>query len=106
MTRVLFVAPDGSEREAMAEDGHSLMETALRHGIDAISADCGGGCSCATCHVLVDPVWVDRLAPMNETESLMLEFVEDRQDNSRLSCQIELHPLLEGLRVILPSGGG
>ena len=102
MTRIIFVNSDGSEHEVVAEDGHSLMETALRYGIDAISADCGGGCSCATCHVLIDPAWVDRLVPMNETESLMLEFVEDRQGNSRLSCQVDLHPFLEGLRVMLP----
>lgn len=103
MARVIFVEPDGNERSVEAEVGHSLMETALRHGIDAIRADCGGGCSCATCHVHVHPAWRDRLPPLNETEGLMLEFVDGRDEFSRLSCQIDVSAELDGLTVNLPA---
>lgn len=103
MARVIFVGPDGVEHDVDAEDGHSLMEAAVRSGIDAIRADCGGGCACATCHVHVDEAWVDRVAAASETEALMLEFVTDRRMNSRLSCQIDMGPFLDGLRVALPA---
>ncbi|QNO28344.1 2Fe-2S iron-sulfur cluster binding domain-containing protein [Sphingopyxis sp. OPL5] len=101
MVRVIFVEPDGTERNIEAEVGHSLMEAALRHGIDAIRADCGGGCSCATCHVHVDPPWRNRLPSLGETEDLMLEFVEGRDEHSRLSCQIDVSAELDGLTVKL-----
>lgn len=102
MARIIFVANDGSERIVDAEEGHSLMEAALRYGIDAIRADCGGGCSCATCHVHVDPDWAGRVPPMGETEGLMLEFVEGRDQYSRLSCQIDVSVQLDGLKVLVP----
>ena len=101
MVKVIFVEPDGTERNVEAEVGHSLMEAALRSGIDAIRADCGGGCSCATCHVHVDPAWHDRVPSSGETENLMLEFVEGRDAYSRLACQIDLSAELDGLTVRL-----
>lgn len=102
MVRVIFVDPGGEEREVEADAGLSLMEAALQNGIDAIRADCGGACSCATCHVHVAPEWGDRLPLLSETENLMLEFVAGRDQYSRLSCQIDVTSDLDGLTVKLP----
>jgi 2Fe-2S ferredoxin len=76
------------------------MEVARSHGVKGILADCGGACACATCHVYVDPEWLDAVGPPDDIEAEMLDMVSDVQrDNSRLSCQIKLKPELDGLKV-------
>ena len=83
--------------------GQSLMQAAVAANVEAIAADCGGMLTCATCHVYVREPFASRLPPPSEDELGMLEFVAaPRQPNSRLSCQIELTPALEGLTVDLP----
>lgn len=98
---VTFVEASGAEKPiGDAAAGQSLMEVARANGIEGITADCGGGCACATCHVYVDPEWLDRVGPPDDIENDMLDMVSDvRRENSRLSCQIRLVPELEGLRV-------
>lgn len=84
--------------------GKSLMKEAVSGGVEAIAADCGGSMSCATCHVMVDLVWRDRLPPPDKDELAMLDMTaEPREAGSRLSCQIVLTPGLDGLRVRLPA---
>lgn len=83
--------------------GHSLMEGAVNNDIAGILADCGGACSCATCHVLVDPAWVDVLPPREAMEEDMLEFAVEPGPTSRLSCQITITDALDGLIVTLPA---
>ena len=78
------------------------MEGAVKNNIPGIDADCGGACACATCHVYVDPAWVERLGRPNPMESSMLDFAENREANSRLSCQIKVNDELDGLIVRLP----
>jgi len=73
------------------------MEAAVDNDVAGIVAECGGACSCATCHVYVDPAWTAKLAPPDAQERGMLECVLDRRDTSRLSCQIVLTPALDGL---------
>ena len=91
---------DGVEHEVEARTGLKLMEN-LRELDYGVAAICGGMCSCATCHVYVDPAWVDRLpAPMSDERELLTELGHHR-DNSRLSCQIEFTPELAGLRVTI-----
>jgi 2Fe-2S ferredoxin len=78
------------------------METAIDNDIDGIIAECGGACSCATCHVYVDPAWQDKLPPPEPIEDGMLDCVLDRQPNSRLSCQIRLRDEIDGITVTVP----
>ncbi|MBN1239245.1 MAG: 2Fe-2S iron-sulfur cluster binding domain-containing protein [Gammaproteobacteria bacterium] len=102
MTRVTYIEPDGTQREVEASPGTTVMEAAVDNGIEGIVAECGGACSCATCHVYVDPEWADRLTPPDAQEDGMLDCVVDRQPNSRLSCQIQLNDELDGLLVRVP----
>jgi len=102
MTRVTYIEPDGTPREIDASPGTTVMEAAIDNNVEGIVAECGGACSCATCHVYVDPEWVDRLSPPDPQEDGMLDCVIDRQPNSRLSCQIQLRDELDGLLVRVP----
>lgn len=102
MPKVTFIQADGSTREVEGLAGDSVMETAIDNDVDGIIAECGGACSCATCHVYVDEAWLDRLPPPDPLEDGMLECVLERQPNSRLSCQIRLNDELDGIRVRVP----
>jgi len=102
MPRITFIEHNGTERTVEAENGLSVMETAIDNGVPGIDADCGGGCSCATCHVFVDPAWLAKVGPTNDNEDAMLSVSNDRQENSRLSCQIKLTDELDGLIVTTP----
>jgi len=99
--RVVFVERDGAEVVVEnAATGVSLMETAKASGVDGILGECGGGCACATCHVYVEPGWLDRLGARDELEEMTLDGVAHiLRDNSRLSCQIILSDEMDGLRV-------
>lgn len=102
MPNVTFVLPNGERTTVRAEAGFTVMGVALRQGIDGIEAECGGCLSCATCHVVVDEAWSDKLRPIDEIEDEMLEMVPDRQPASRLSCQIKLTDALDGITVHVP----
>ena len=99
MPKLIVVTRAGEERELDGETGLSVMEVIRDGGIDEILALCGGNCSCATCHVHVDPAFADRLKPMSEDENDLLDSTSDRDATSRLSCQIQFGPALDGLRV-------
>lgn len=102
MVNVTFIEHDGSEHIVAAKAGDSLMQAAVSNGVPGIDADCGGSCSCATCHVYVQENWLGRVGTINPTEEAMLSLSTDRQDNSRLSCQIKLSEDLDGLVVTTP----
>lgn len=102
MTKIIFVDYLGNEQVVDATIGESVMETAIKNGVDGIDADCGGACSCATCHIYMDPDYSDRAGEPSEMEASMLEFAENVKSNSRLSCQIEVTPVLDGLKVVTP----
>ena len=98
---VTFVEDGGAVRriENVAPN-QSLMEVGRANGVEGILADCGGACACATCHVYVDPDWLDRVGTPDAIEAEMLDMVSDlHRANSRLSCQIRLGPDLDGLKV-------
>jgi ferredoxin, 2Fe-2S len=100
MPLLRVVDRDGVEHEVEARAGLKIMET-LRELDYGVAAICGGMCSCATCHVYIDPEWVDRVpAPMSDERELLSELAHTRE-NSRLSCQIEVTPALAGLRVTI-----
>jgi 2Fe-2S ferredoxin len=100
---VHLIAADGTRRTIDARVGWSLMRAAVDAGEEGIAADCGGCLNCATCHVIVDAAWAERLAAPSADETAMLEMTAaPRQSNSRLSCQIALDESLSGLVVQLP----
>lgn len=90
---------EGQEIDVEAAEGVSVMEAIRDAGIDEMLALCGGCCSCATCHIQVDPAFVDRLPPMSEDENDLLDSSEHRTENSRLSCQIIYTADIDGLKV-------
>jgi 2Fe-2S ferredoxin len=102
MPRILFKQPGGARREIDAPPGITLMEAARQGGVDGIVAQCGGACACATCHVYIDPPWLERLPPPEDMEQGMLESAWEPRRNSRLSCQIHLTAELDGLEVTVP----
>lgn len=99
MPRLIVTTREGEEREIVGKAGLSVMETLRDGGVDEILALCGGCCSCATCHVHVDPAFMTKLPPMDEDENDLLDSSSDRDETSRLSCQIEFTDALDGLRV-------
>ncbi|MET4635058.1 MULTISPECIES: 2Fe-2S iron-sulfur cluster-binding protein [Kaistia] len=93
----------GVEHELEALEGWRVMEV-IRDWNVGIKAECGGACACATCHVYVDPEWVDRLIPMSDEEEERLDDAMAVKSNSRLSCQLLMSDELDGLRVRLAPG--
>lgn len=102
MLNILFIEHDGTEHSVEVKPGGSVMLAAVTNGVPGIDADCGGSCSCATCHVYVKEEWLDKLAAASPTEEAMLSLSGDRQANSRLSCQIPVSEELDGLVVTTP----
>jgi len=94
---------DGREHKLEALNGWRVMEVIRDWGL-SIKAECGGACACATCHVYVDPEWVERLAPPSDEEIDMLDGAFFVEPNSRLACQILMTPETDGLRVKLAPG--
>ncbi len=102
MPKITYIDNDGTERTVEAKSGESVMEAAIKNSIPGIDADCGGACACATCHVYVDSSFMDKVGEQQEMEKSMLDFAENVQENSRLSCQITVSDELDGLRVTTP----
>jgi len=103
MPRITFISHDGREQEVEAAAGVSVMQVAVDNYIDGILAECGGACSCATCHCFVDEPWLSKLPPADPLELQMIECALDPQPNSRLSCQLVISDELDGLIVRLPA---
>lgn len=103
MPKLTFIHHDNRTETVDAADGDSAMLAALTNGIDGIVAECGGGAVCATCHVYVDELWLDRLQPLDGGQDDLLDGVaSDRLTTSRLSCQIKMTAELDGLVLRLP----
>ena len=102
MVKIVFEEPDGNEHTIDIPVGLSIMEGAVKNMVAGIDADCGGTCSCATCMVYVPQEWRERLPPMDKPEKAMLEFCPHVDESSRLSCQIQVGPAQEGLRLKVP----
>ena len=102
MTKLTFIAPDGARHEVEAENGSTVMESAIRNGVPGIEAECGGACACATCHVYVDEAWFETTGEPQPMEQDMLDFAYDVRPTSRLSCQIRVRDELDGLVVSVP----
>ncbi len=103
MPKIHFIEHNGKEHVIDASVGSSVMQSAVENLVPGIIGDCGGACSCATCHCYVDPAWSDKVDARNETEEVMLEGVMNTEATSRLSCQITVRAELDGLVVRLPA---
>lgn len=101
MPKLIVVSREGQESVVEGEAGLSVMEIIRDNGFDELLALCGGCCSCATCHIHVDPAFADRLPAMSEDENDLLDSSDHRDDTSRLSCQIPFSDALDGLRVTI-----
>lgn len=106
MAKITFIDQSGEKRTVEAPVGSSVMEAAVRNDVPGIDADCGGACSCATCHVYVDEAWTEAVGPAEQMEEDMLDFAYEVRANSRLSCQIAIRPELDGLVVTTPERQG
>jgi ferredoxin, 2Fe-2S len=102
MVKITFTDNTGKSLTIDAEPGSTVMETAIKHGIPGIEAECGGACACATCHIYVDEAWRETVGPPSPMEEDMLDFGYDVRANSRLSCQIKVTEALDGLMVATP----
>lgn len=101
MTKLVVVSRDGSEQVIEADAGISVMEAIRDAGMDELLALCGGCCSCATCHVYVDPDFADKLPALSEDENDLLDSSDHRTEASRLSCQLKVSADIDGLRVTI-----
>ena len=102
MPKITFKTPDGRSIDVDGREGESVMLAALVGMVPGIEAECGGACSCATCHVYVDSQWREVVGPPGELEAGMLEHLEKATDASRLCCQIAIRDTIDGLVVNVP----
>ena len=101
MPKLIVVNRSGAETTVEAAAGLSVMEVIRDNGFDELLALCGGCCSCATCHIHVDPAFADLLPAMSEDENDLLDSSDHRDATSRLSCQLPFTAALDGLRVTI-----
>jgi 2Fe-2S ferredoxin len=102
MPKIVFIDPASRRHEVEAPAGRNLMQVARDNSVPGILGDCGGACSCATCHGYVDSAWLERLPQRSETEAFMLEGVPDLRENSRLCCQLRASAELDGIIIQVP----
>ncbi|WP_370678152.1 2Fe-2S iron-sulfur cluster-binding protein [Pleomorphomonas sp. PLEO] len=103
MPKITYISHEGTRYEVEAEIGTTVMENAVKNLVPGIEAECGGACSCATCHVYVDEAWVAATGEPEPMEEDMLDFAADPRPTSRLSCQIKVNSDLDGLVVHMPA---
>ncbi len=101
MPKLIVVNRAGEETSVDVAEGLTVMEAIRDNGFDELLALCGGCCSCATCHIHVDPAFADKLPAISEDEDDLLESSEYRSEHSRLSCQLPFGSDLDGLKVTI-----
>ncbi|MFD0668418.1 2Fe-2S iron-sulfur cluster-binding protein [Ramlibacter sp. MAHUQ-53] len=103
MTTIRYIEADGRETAVDVTDGWSLLQGAIKGNVEGILGECGGSCTCGTCHCYVDEARLGELPPPSANEEEMLGFVvAERRPNSRLACQVNCVSAFEGLMVRLP----
>ena len=103
MARITYIEHNGTRHDVEVKTGMTVMEGARDNGIPGIEADCGGACACSTCHVYVDPAWVNKLPRRDPMEQDMLDFAyEPDPERSRLTCQLRVSDDIDGLVVQMP----
>jgi 2Fe-2S ferredoxin len=106
MPNITYIDHSGREYKVVGDVGQTVMETAIKHDVPGIVAECGGACSCATCHVYVDPAWRATTGEPSQMEEDMLDFAFDVRPESRLSCQLRITDAFDGLVVRVPEHQG
>ncbi|MGE3594151.1 MAG: 2Fe-2S iron-sulfur cluster-binding protein [Dehalococcoidia bacterium] len=106
MPKIVFIEPNGTQRDVLGQSVFTLMEVAIWGGIDGIEAVCGGTCACATCRVVVEPAWVARLDAPGDQERQLLSTLPGDQAHARLSCQIKVTEQMDGLVVQVADNQG
>jgi 2Fe-2S ferredoxin len=106
MPSITFIDSEGTSRTVEAVNGSTVMEAALQNAIPEVEAECGGACSCATCHVYVNEAWTEKVGGPSPMEEDMLDFAFEVRPESRLSCQIKVSDALDGLVVQTPARQG
>ena len=102
MAKITYIENNGKSHSVDVADGLTVMEGAVQNNIPGIDADCGGGMACATCHVYVKDEWFDKINKKSEGEDDMIDQAYEPKKSSRLSCQIQVSPEIDGLEVHLP----
>jgi 2Fe-2S ferredoxin len=101
MPQITVIDQSGQSKALEAPEGRTLMEVIRDNGFDELLALCGGCCSCATCHVHLDPAYMDKVPAISDDESDLLDSSDHRNEYSRLSCQVPVTAALEGLTVTI-----
>ena len=102
MAKITYIENNGTSHTVDVAEGLTVMEGAVQNNIPGIDADCGGGMACATCHVYVKDEWFDKVNKKSEGEDDMIDQAYEPKKSSRLSCQIQVSPEIDGLEVHLP----
>jgi 2Fe-2S ferredoxin len=103
MAKIKFIEHNGTEHDVESDNGLTIMQAAVNNGVPGIVAECGGACSCATCHVQIDSEWYGKIELPSDMENEMLEFAMSYEENaSRLSCQIKISDELDGIVIRTP----
>jgi 2Fe-2S ferredoxin len=100
MAKITFITRS-NEEITLEDDSGSVMELATFHDVQGIEGNCGGVCSCATCHVHIAPEDIEKVGKATDLESDVLEFEENTNEFSRLSCQIEISEALDGIKLFV-----
>ena len=103
MAKITFIDSGGTARTVDGEPGSTVMETAIKHSVPEIEAECGGACACSTCHLYIDEVWREKVGAPSPMEEDMIDFAFEVRPNSRLTCQIKVRDDLDGLVVNTPA---
>ena len=106
MPKITYKTNDDKSHTINVENGLTVMEGAVQNDIPGIDADCGGGMACATCHVYINEEWMNKLPKKEDGEEDMLDMAFEPKKKSRLSCQLIVSDILEGLVVSIPSKQG
>ncbi len=102
MPRITYIEHNGTEHTVDVAVGLTVMEGAVQNNVPGIEADCGGACACSTCHAYVSPDWVEKLPAREDMEEDMLDFAYEPNARSRLTCQIQVTPEIDGLVLRIP----
>lgn len=102
MVSITFIDNSNTAHTVEVSPGLTVMQGALDHAVEGIVGECGGSCSCGTCHCYIDESWQQKIGPMTELERSTLECAIDIRPTSRLSCQLTITPELDGMVVHLP----
>lgn len=102
MVKITYIEASGTAHTVDAKVGETVMEGATKNGVPGITADCGGSSACGTCRIYVDAAWRDRTGEANPMEREMIEFSDEADPSTRLSCQVKVTEALDGLVVRMP----